>query len=164
MTFVNYDIHASREQVLLSLKENDLIVEQEKLASKKGIPRIHIFEKGSNKLKITCEYIGGQSKDNAFLEGTYFIGRLIEKNDVAIIKGIILTAPIYHSIIALLLAFFVYQCISVGGFTPVPIIAFFFSIYMYWYEFKKQKIIKKYIFRALKNTFAKINKKSEQKK
>ena len=157
MKFVNYDIHATKEQVIDSLKENDKIVEQEKFDQSKGKPKIHITEKGNDKIKIKCEYVGGRTKDNAFLEGTYFVGKLYEKDNVTKICGIIVTAPIYHMIIAILLVFFVYQCISLKGFSMVPIIALAFSFIILRDEFKKQNIIKRYIFRGLKNTFEKIN-------
>lgn len=157
MKFINYDIHATKEQVLDSLKENDKIVEQEKFDQSKGKPKIHIKEKGSDKIKIKCEYIGTQTKDNAFLEGTYFIGKIRTKDEVTKISGIIVTAPIYHAIIAILLVFFIYQCVSLKGFSLVPIIALAFSFIILRDEFKKQSIIKRYIFRGLKNTFEKIN-------
>lgn len=157
MLFINYDIHASREALINSLGENDLIVEQEKYDTTRGTPKIHIKEKGE-RLKITCEFTGRATKDNAFLEGTYFIGKLIEADGVTRIKGIILTAPIYHTILLIIFALFIYQCISIGGFSPVPIILLIFSLFMFRDEFKKQKIIKRYIFRAFKNTFAKLKK------
>ena len=157
MKFVNYDIHAGKEQVSLSLAENDRIVDQEKFEYAKGKPRIHIIEKKNDKIKIKCEFVGGQTRDNGFLEGTYFWGSLREKDGITKISGIIVTAPIYHLIIAILCVFFVYQCIVKGGFSPVPIIALIFSFIILRDEFKKQAIIKRYIFRAFKNTFEKIN-------
>ena len=89
MRFVKYDIHASREDVLLSLGENDSIVEHEKFDTSRGIPRIYVKEGKKGRIKICCEYIGRGTKDNAFLEGTYFIGTLGECGDVAQIKGMV---------------------------------------------------------------------------
>ena len=157
MKFVNYDIHATKEQVIDSLKENDKIIEQEKFDQSKGKPRIHIKETKNDKIKIKCEYIGGQTRDNAFLEGTYFFGRLREKDGVTKLSGMIVTAPIYHTIIALLVIFFVYRCILLKGFSLVPIIALAFRFIILRDEFKKQNLIKRYIFRGFKNTFEKIN-------
>lgn len=157
MRFVKYDIHAKRDDVLASLAENDKIVSQEKFDLSNGKPRIHIKEKSNNKVIIRCEYVGGRTKDNGFLEGTYFVGKLSEVDETTKISGIIITAPIYHSIIALLMSFFVYQCVVKSGFSPIPIIALVFSFIILRDEFRKQGIIKRYIFRALKNTFAKIN-------
>lgn len=156
MKFVNYKIHASCDDVKNAIFDSTSICSQEKFETSKGNLKFHIKEK-NHRYRIKCEYIGGATKDNAFLEGTYFIGELSQKNEEAILRGIIVTAPIYHLIIALLLAFFVAQCIIKGGFTPVPLILFFFSIFMFKDEFKKQGMIKKYIFRAFKNTFLKLN-------
>ena len=157
MLFINYDIHASVEDVLSSLKENNIIVEQEKYDTKSGTPRMHVKQNGE-KIKIGCEFTGRATKDNAFLEGTYFVGRLRQSGDVASLRGIILTAPIYHAILAIIFGLFIYQCISLGGFSPVPIILLAFSIFMFRDEFKKQGIIKRYIFRAFKNTYKKKQK------
>ena len=157
MLFVNYDIHSTKESVLESLYENDLIVEQEKYDTKSGIPKMSVKQNG-DKIKITCEFTGRATKDNAFLEGTYFVGKLTESGGVTALKGIILTAPIYHLILAIIFGLFIYQCISLGGFSPVPIILLVFSIFMFREEFKKQGIIKRYIFRAFKNTYKRIQK------
>ena len=160
MLFVNYDIHAGRAELMSSLAENDRIVEQEKYDTSKGVPKIHIKEK-CDKIKITCTLTGGATKDNGFLEGTYFVGRLVESDGITALRGIILTAPIYHAILAIIFGLFIYQCISLGGFNPVPVVLLIFSIFMFRDEFKKQKIIKRYIFRAFKNTFAKISEKNK---
>ena len=157
MHFINYDIMAPRSEVMASLAENDRIVEQEQFDLSCGKPKMHIEETGNNRVKIKCEYVGSGTKDNAFLEGTYFFGSIVQKDDRCFIRGFVVTAPIYHAVIAILLIVFIGKCISLGGFSPVPIIALVFSILMYRNEFKKQKIIRRYVFRALKNAFKKIN-------
>ena len=157
MRIINYDINAPRSEVMAALSENDKIIEQEQFDSSCGKPKMHIEEKGNDRVKIKCEYIGSGRKDNAFLEGTYFLGSIFQRNDRCFVRGILVTAPIYHAVIAVLLILFIGKCVSLGGFSPVPIIALAFSFLMYRNEFKKQKIIKRYIFRALKNTFKKIN-------
>ena len=158
MKLVNYDIHAPLDTVLESLHDNDRIVAEEKFDTSRGVPKIHIKQKG-NKIKIKCEFTGRATKDNGFLEGTYLRGKLTEKDGVSSLKGIIITAPIYHTLLAILFAFFVIQCLSVGGFSPIPIILLVFSIFMFRDEFRKQRIIKRYVFRAFKNTFDKVNRK-----
>ena len=162
MKFINYKIHATVDDVREALCDGDLISSQENFESAKGTPRFHVKEK-KGKFKIKCEYTGGATKDNGFLEGTYFVGRLFQRKEQAILRGIILTAPIYHTVVILLFAFFVVQCIVKRGFTPVPIILLIFSLFMFKDEFKKQGIIKKYIFRAFKNTFVKLNPDIKQK-
>ena len=157
MLFINYDIHASKDNVLESLYENDLIVAQEKYDTKSGIPKMSVKQNG-DKIKITCEYTGRATKDNAFLEGTYFVGKLTESGGVTALKGIVLTAPIYHAVLAIIFGLFIYRCISLGGISPVPIILLIFSTFMFREEFKKQGIIKRYIFRAFKNTYKRMQK------
>ena len=154
MLFIRYDIRAPIDEVKKSLYDNDKIVEDEKFDISKGYPRMHIKEKGE-RVRISCEFCGRTRKDNAFLEGTYFLGKLYQRDDVTSIKGIVWTAPIYHFILALLFAFYVYKCITLGGFSIVPICLLLFSIFLFLDEFKKQGIIKRYIFRAFKNTFLK---------
>ena len=156
MKIVNYKIQASGQDVRSALYDADLIVSKEKFEGAKGTPKFHVKDK-NGLFRIKCEYTGTATKDNAFLEGPYFVGRLSEQENQTCLRGIILTAPIYHLIIATLFIFFIVQCIVQGGFTPVPIILLVFSIFMFKDEFKKQAIIKKYIFRAFKNTFAKLN-------
>ncbi len=161
MLFVNYDIHGSIEEVKLSLSENDRIVEDEKFDTAKGYPKIHFKENGE-KIKVRCEFTGRSRKDNGFLEGTYLIGRFFEKDGVTTIRGVILTAPIYHTVLAALFAFFVYRCFALGGISIVPICLVLFSVFMFLDEFKKQRIIKRYIFRAFKNTFLRLNKNKKE--
>ena len=155
MLFVKYDIHAPLDEVKSSLRENEQIIEDEKIDTSKGFPKIHIKEKGE-KIKIKCEYTGRARKDNGFLEGTYFSGKLFESDGVTKIRGIIITAPIYHTILLLLFAFFIYKCISLEAISIVPVCLVLFSIFMFLDEFRKQGIIKKYIFRAFKNTFLRL--------
>ena len=123
--------------------------ERVKFDENKGKPILHVKEKGK-RLKMKCEMIGGPTKDNGFLEGTYFLGTLGEKNGETVLNGVILTAPIYHFALALFMIFFVYRCISIGGFNPVPVILLIFSIVMFKGEFEKQGIIERYLTRAFK--------------
>lgn len=153
MKFINYTINAPREAVLANLAKNDEIVALEKFDLSNGKPTLRI-KRNEDRLTLRCELTERATKDNAFLEGTYFKGKIIELDGVTTVKGIILTAPIYHLFLLALTVFFIVQCISVGGFSPVPIILIGFSLLMFRTEFKKQGIIKAFIFRALKMTYA----------
>lgn len=153
MLFVNYKIHAQYEDVRVALKNERLISEKEKFSEEGIAPKFHIKEKEKS-IRITCELTGGATKDNGFLVGTYFKGKLAEKDGVTSLRGAVLTAPIYHAVLILLLAFFVYKCIVEGGFSVVPICLLIFDIFMFWKEFKKQSLIKRYIFRAFKNVYS----------
>ena len=139
-----------------SLRDNNLVVSEEKFDTSRGKPKIHIKENGE-KLKLTCEMTELATKDNGFLEGTYFRGSVRESDGVTAVKGIIITAPIYHAILIALTVLFVLQCIRLGGISLTPILLIAFSIIMFRDEFRKQGIIKRYIFRALKITCARKN-------
>ena len=132
-----------------TVKNHELVNDRVKFDENKGKPLIRVKERGEW-LKIKCEMVGGATKDNGFLEGTYFVGKLTEKDGVTRLRGVILTAPIYHTILALILAFYVYRCISLGAFNPVPVILFLFSLIMFRTEFEKQGTIERYLLRAQK--------------
>ena len=92
--------------------------------------------------------IGGPTKDNGFFVGTYFSGRLSEKDGRTKLKGIITTAPIYHLFLIALVVVFIIQCFRLRGFSVIPPIIIIFDIFMFKNEFKKQGYIKRYLYRA----------------
>ena len=152
MLFVNYDISAPIELLASNIKDNDTIVAEENYNLKNGKPKMHVKQKG-DRLKIKCEMTEMGTKDNGFLEGTYFIGSMKEKNGKSVVSGVILTAPIYHFIFLVLLGIVIYQSITM---VAIPITAIFlvlFDIMMFKAEFAKQSLIKRYIFRAFKLTY-----------
>ena len=150
MKFVRLDCSASRDELLSVIANSELVNDKVRFDEEKGRPRIHVKEKKGERLKIKCEMIGGPVKDNGFLEGTYFIGKFTEKNGASHLRGIILTAPIYHTFIALIMAIFVLRCIQLVAFNPVPIILLIFSLMMFRKEFEKQGTIERYLIRAVK--------------
>lgn len=156
MKFINYKIGATRDEVMSVLKDSNRVVAEENFQSPKGKPNITVKERG-NSIKMRCQMIDGPSKDYGFLEGTYFKGTVKEKDGVTTVRGIIVTAPIYHLIILALIVLLVIQCFRLGGINLVPILLTIFSLIMFKDEFKKQGIIKRYIFRALKITYAQKN-------
>ena len=159
MTFVNYRINAPRNIVLKNISNNDLIIEEEKYDISRGKPKLHVKDYGE-KVVIGCEMTERATKDNGFLEGTKFRGKIKEENGTTSIRGVILTTPIYHAALLLLFLFFIYRCISLGGISLTPIILVVFSIFMFWGEFKKQAIIKRFIFRSLKLTYREVSTKT----
>jgi hypothetical protein len=156
MKFINYTINAPRDAVLANIAKNDEIVALEKFDLTNGKPTLRI-KRNEDRFTLRCELTERATKDNAFLEGTYFKGKITESDGVTTVKGIILTAPIYHLFLTALAVFFIVRCISLGGFSPTPVILIGFSILMFRGEFKKQGIIKSFIFRALKMTYAEVN-------
>ena len=147
MRMVNLSSTRTGEEIVSLIKSYEMINEHVRFDEKLGKPAIKVKQNG-NKLRITCEFLGGGTRDNEFFVGTYFKGKLIEKDGVTMLRGYITTAPIYHSFLILMLGAFVFQCIRLGGFSPVPIILFGFSLLLFRKEFKKQGIIKRYVFRA----------------
>lgn len=149
MKIVKLDCSASRDELLGVIANSELVNDKVRFDEEKGRPRIHLKQKG-DRLKIKCEMIGGATKDNGFLEGTYFLGKLIEINGTSHLRGIILTAPIYHTFIALIMVIYVLRCIQLVAFNPVPIILLIFSLMMFRKEFEKQGTIERYLRRAVK--------------
>lgn len=157
MKFINLSSSVSREELLGCLRNYEVVNANVKFDEKHGRPAMKIKENGE-KLKITCEMVGGPSKDNGFFVGTYFRGRLFERDGVTVLKGVVTTAPLYHLLLVLLFGFFIYQCIKIEGFSFIPIIALSFSLWMFKGEFKKQGIITRYLHRAFR--FSEENKKA----
>lgn len=156
MLFVNYKIKAPKDLVLKNLSDNERLIEEEKYDTSNGTPKLHVKQNG-DKIKIGCEMMGRATKDNGFLEGTKLRGTITEHDGITTVKGVIITAPIYHAFLLLLFAFFIYRCITLGGISVTPIILLVFSIFMFAGEFKKQGIIKRFLFRALKITYRELN-------
>ena len=157
MLFVNYDIAAPRELLMSKLLDNGTVVEAENYDLTDGKPKMHIKTK-ADRIKIKCEMTERPTKDNGFLEGTYFLGSVKEKNGRTSVKGLILTAPIYHFIFLVLLGVIIYQAVTMSA---IPITAIFlvpFDFILFKSEFKKQPLIKRYIFRAFKLTYRECEK------
>ena len=149
MKLIDIKTAVSREELLGVIANSELVNDKVKFDENKGKPRVHLKTKG-DRLKIKCEMIGGPTKDNGFLEGTYFVGKLTEKNGESRLRGVILTAPIYHTFIVLLMALFILRCIQFTAFNPVPIILLIFSFMMFKKEFEKQGTIERYLHRAVR--------------
>lgn len=163
MLFVNYDISADIDHLYSNISDNDKIVTAENYDIKNGKPKMHV-KRRENRLKIKCEMTEIGTKDNAFLEGTYFLGSLKEKNGRSSVRGVILTAPIYHFVFLVLLGIVIYQSIIM---VAIPITAIFlvlFDIMMFKGEFSKQSLIKRYIFRAFKITYRECEKERTEEK
>ena len=141
----------SRDHLLSVIENSELVNDKVKFDENKGRPRM-IVKTNGDRIRIKCEMIGGPTKDNGFLEGTYFVGKLTENGGKTTLKGVVLTAPIYHTILAVILMIYVYRCISLGAFNPVPIILFIFSLMLFRAEFEKQGTIERYLVRAFRKT------------
>ena len=148
MQFLNIEYSASRAEVLKMLCDNERVNKNVTFDERHGKPLMRIKDNNNGKIRITCEMLGKPTKDNGFLVGTYFSGRLTEKNGVTRLKGTILTAPIYHLVLLAMIVVFIFQCIRMNGFSVIPIILVIFDIFMFKDEFRKQGYIKRYLYRA----------------
>lgn len=149
MKFINLTFPASRDEVLELIKNNDEVNHGVRFDSR-GKPLMKIKERKNGKIRITCEMLGRPTKDNGFLVGTYFSGKLTEKDGEARLKGYLVTAPIYHAILIGFFVWFVIQCFIVGGFSPVPPLLVLFDVLLFKDEFKKQGYITRYLYRAVR--------------
>ena len=149
MKFVKLESATPRDELLNVIRNSELVNDRVKFDENKGKPIVHVKDNGK-RVKIKCEMVGRPTKDNGFLEGTYFIGTLKESEGRTRLRGVILTAPIYHTLLLLLALFYAYRCISLGAFNPVPLILLIFSIAMFKGEFEKQGTIERYLHRAFR--------------
>ena len=152
MKFINKKINATNEEVLEFIRDSTRVNAGVKFDEKRGTPLIHLKEK-QGKVKMTCEMINRPTKDNGFLVGTYFKGKLTEKDGVTELRGVIVTAPIYHLFFGIMLAVLIWQCFYYTAISALPILFVAAEIIMFSGEFKKQGVIEKYINRA----FFKLN-------
>ena len=149
MKFLKLETVAARDELLSVIHNHELVNDKVRFDDNKGRPVMHVKDNGK-RVNIKCEMVGGPTKDNGFLEGTYFVGKLTEKSGITRISGVILTAPIYHTFLVLLTFFYAYRCINLGAFNPVPLILLIFSLFMFKGEFEKQGIIERYLKRAIR--------------
>ena len=154
MKFVNLSTDASREEVLEMISDSNRVNQNVNFDPKLGKPLMKTKEK-NGKIRITCELLERGKKDNGFIVGTFFTGKITEKNGKTVLKGVALTAPVYHLIMLALLVVFIVQCIRLNGFSVVPIFILLFEIMLFKDEFKKQGLICRYLARA----FRKLEKK-----
>ena len=150
MKLIKLDIATSRDEFLGVIRNHELVTDKVKFDDNKGKPVMHVKDSGK-RIKIRCEMVGGPTKDNGFLEGTYFVGKLVEKDGITHLRGVILTAPIYHAFLALLAFFYAYRCAYLGAFNPVPLILLIFSLVMFKGEFEKQGTIERYLKRVVRH-------------
>lgn len=148
MQFVNIDYPASRDEVLKMLSDNEKVNKNVRFDESRGKPVIRVLEKQNGRIKVSCERVGGPSRDNGFIQGTTLRGRLVEKNGVTKLRGVITTEPVYHMLFIALVVVFIIQCFKLRGISVVPPILVIFDIFMFKNEFKKQGIIKRYLLRA----------------
>ena len=149
MKYLKCTLSSEKEEFIAFLSDNESVNRGANIADKRGVPSIKLKRKG-DKIKLTCEFCGGATKDNAFVGGTVFFGRIREIGGATELRGFITTAPIFHAALFSMLIFSWAMCIVNMTFNAVPICLVIFDLVMFRDEFRKQGIIEKYIFRAVK--------------
>ncbi len=139
----------SPEELLSAISDNNFVSESVKFNDKGTKPHMHVKNRGNGKIKIKCEMMGGPSKDNGFLEGTSFRGKIKSVGEGSEISGIILTAPIFHFVLIALVIVIIIQCIYLKAINVIPIFAVLFDLILFKNEFKKQGYIERYLHRAV---------------
>ena len=146
-----YSTHP-RDEVLSMIKDNTRVNDGVRFGDKKGgKPFMHVKENG-DKLRIKCEMMGRPSKDNGFLVGTVFRGRITEKDGYTQLSGFITTSLIYHLVMIALFLFLLIRMIITSSYTMIPMLVFVvaFELLFFKDEFKKQGYIERYLIRALR--------------
>lgn len=159
MKFVSLKSAAARDNIIYALGNSEKVNEHVRFDDKRGRPVMKLKKRGKT-LFMSCEMIGGPSKDNGFLVGTFFLGRLSERGGECRIRGVLMTAPIYHLALIAFCVYFIIQSFVVGGITLVPVILSLFSLFLFKDEFRKQGIIKRFIYRAVR--YAEVEQNSEK--
>jgi len=152
MKIINIKTDRSQAELLAIIRDNDRVNRGVRFADKKGgKPFMHVKEK-EGRVSIRCEMVGRPTKDNAFLIGTRFYGRIKEKDGITTLKGITVTSPIYHVFVLLLMVFLVVHSIvnKTIGSIPIMVFAIAFEFMFFYDELKKQGYIERYLYRAQK--------------
>lgn len=149
MRFVRLRTTVPAREMKEILSDPERVNENVRFDEKKGTPKMKPTFR-DDRLRVKCEMMNRPTKDNGFLVGTYFTGKLSERDGVTTLSGIIVTEPIFHVIFFALFVYFVILCFSVGGFSVVPICLCVFVFVMFWKEYQKQGIIERYLARAFR--------------
>ncbi len=152
MKFISIKTEKSSADLLSIISDNTRVNSGVKFSDKKGgKPFMHVKQK-EGKLRIKCEMMGRPTKDNGFLMGTQFYGKISEKDGETSINGIIVTSPIYHLVVLALAVALITQMIYSGNVSSIPILVFAaaFEFLFFTDEFKKQGYIARYLERAVR--------------
>ncbi len=149
MKFVDLSIRMPKAEVLEYISDSKTVNDKVRFDTKAGTPFMHVSEK-DGKLKIKCEMMDLAYKDNEFIQGTSFRGKITESNGETRIKGIITTEPIYHIICSLIVIVAIVFSFFNAAMISVPILFLASEFIFLSSEFKKQGYIQRYLARAIK--------------
>lgn len=150
MKFINIKTDRSYDELVGMISDNNRVNENVKFDEARGVPHMHVKIKG-NSIRIKCEMMNRPTKDNGFfIGGTFFKGRIKEKDGVTRLSGVLLTAPVYHLVMIALVIVNIIRSIQIGGISLLPIFAVAFDIIFFKDEFRKQGYISRYLERAVR--------------
>lgn len=152
MKLINISTSHPKDEVLSFIQDNNRVNDGVRFDDKYGgKPLMHVKE-NDGKLRIKCEMINRPTKDNGFLAGTVFRGKITERDGVTTVSGMITTSVIYHIVLLALIVLVFVQMFtySAYGLVSVLIFAIGFEIMFFKDEFKKQGYIERYLKRAIK--------------
>ena len=152
MRFIDITYPLSQEETVELLSDNKKINENVRFDEKRGRPNVTLKEKGKGRVVISCQMVDRPTKDNGFLVGTYFTGKFTFDGTSTRLKGVILTAPIYHLFMILLVISYLAICVIYKFFDIIPFLFVAFDVFMFKDEFRKQGTIERYLRRALRRS------------
>lgn len=147
MKLIDYTIASTKEEFLDTVRDNRVVNASVRFGEDGAYPTAEIKE-GKRHLRIRCRMVGGATRDNGFLFGTFFWGTLRERDHASRLRGIIVTEPLLHLLWAAIVAYFVITCIQLGGISLIPVFLSILMFFMFKPEYKKQGILARYLARA----------------
>lgn len=139
----------AREDILSALRDAPTVNAGLTFDDREGSPTVHVREGRADRLRLRCCMLGGASRDNGYVQGTFFWGRMRERNGMTYIRGSIMTEPVFHVLWLALIAFFIVTCIQRTALSVVPICLIVFVYFMFRKEYRKQEYLRRYILRAI---------------
>ena len=138
-----------REELLRMLRDAPRVNEGLTFDDREGSPTVQLKERGAEGLRMRCVMLGGASRDNGYVQGTFFRGRIRERDGEVSLSGWIMTEPVFHILWVALIAFFIVTCIQRTALSVVPICLIVFVFFMFRKEYRKQEYLRRYILRAV---------------
>lgn len=139
----------AREDILSALRDAPTVNEGLTFDDREGSPSVQIREGRGERVRVRCYMLGGASRDNGYVQGTFFTGRIRERDGVTHLCGSIMTEPIFHVLWLALIAFFIVTCIQRAALSVVPVCLIVFVFFMFRKEYRKQEYLRRYILRAI---------------
>ncbi len=140
-----------RASVMQMLLDNAHVNAGLNFDDREGAPTVQIKQGRDGRVRMRCYMVGGPTKDNGFIQGTFFVGRIREDAaGMCHVRGVIMTEPVFHLAFAALIVVAVVQMLKLGGVSLTPILLIPFVYFMFRKEYRKQEYLRRYILRAVR--------------